>query len=85
MLIYVYVLRKVEIETSVHIELGKLIILTLLCLYESVLVNSNLCQLTPHLGLTVGFLLLLHSFVYTVESLSLFNLIFISEFVLTRR
>ena len=38
-----------------------------------------------HQGLTVGFLLLRHSVVYTVESLSLVYLLFISPFVLTRR
>ena len=37
------------------------------------------------LGLTVGFLLLWYSVVYTVGSLSLFYLIFISRFVFTRR
>ena len=35
--------------------------------------------------LTVGFILLLYSVVYTVESVPLFYLIFISRFVCTRR
>ena len=38
-----------------------------------------------HRGLTVGFRLLQHSVIYTVESLSLFYLLFISRFVFTRR
>ena len=41
------------------------------------------CQVP--LGLTVGFLLLQYSVVYTVESLSLFCLLFISRFVCTWR
>ena len=38
-----------------------------------------------HQGLTVGFLLLQHTVVCTVESLSLFHLLSIFRFVFTRR
>ena len=51
--------------------------------------SSRICRdeacSQAHRGLTVGFLLLRYSFVYIVESLSLFYFLFISRFVFNRR